>query len=102
MLTIPTTEDTENTGLGMEGVLDTKAIGCAIEVHRTLGPGLLESTRPMSGPGTDSTSSLPAQVPLRCRTKSVVDCDIVDVLVADERSELKAIEQLKGIHEGRF
>jgi hypothetical protein len=25
-------------------ILSTKVIGCAIEVHRTLGPGLLEST----------------------------------------------------------
>ena len=39
-----TTEVTEDTE-GMErDPLTGRVIGCAIEVHRTLGPGLLEST----------------------------------------------------------
>src|SRR5437667_12315761 len=39
------TEDTENTMNNLEDndTLTQRIIGCAIEVHRTLGPGLLES-----------------------------------------------------------
>src|SRR5471030_338928 len=39
-----TTESTEHTEKEETGSLTGKIIGAAIEVHRTLGPGLLEST----------------------------------------------------------
>jgi hypothetical protein len=43
-----TTEISENHRVGTEGEdkdpLTAQVIGCAIEVHRQLGPGLLEST----------------------------------------------------------
>ncbi len=39
-----TTEDTENTEEMQRDPFTEKIIACAIEVHRTLGSGLLEST----------------------------------------------------------
>lgn len=38
-----TTESTENTEKEETNSLTGKIIGCAIDVHRALGPGLLES-----------------------------------------------------------
>ena len=37
-----TTKDTKSTKMEFDG-LSNRVIGCAIEVHRALGPGLLES-----------------------------------------------------------
>jgi len=92
----------------MEGSsLTAKAIGCAIEVHRTLGPGLLESTYDQCLARELDLQRVPfqLQVPLPVPYKGVkLDCGYrVDVLVADELIlELKAIEQLKGIHEAQI
>jgi len=92
----------------MEGSsLTAKAIGCATEVHRTLGPGLLESTYDQCLARELDLQRVPfqLQVPLPVPYKGVkLDCGYrVDVLVADELIlELKAIEQLKGIHEAQI
>lgn len=92
----------------MEGSsLTAKAIGCAIEVHRTLGPGLLESTHEQCLARELDLQRVPfqLQVPLPVPYKGVkLDCGYrVDVLVADELIlELKAIDQLKGIHEAQI
>ena len=43
LIDFTTTEATEITERGNDNILTGKIIGAAIEVHRTLGPGLLES-----------------------------------------------------------
>jgi GxxExxY protein len=87
--------------------LTGKVIGCAIEVHRLLGPGLLESTyeqclaRELGLQGV----AFRLQVPLPVEYKGVrLDCGYrVDVLVRDRLIlELKAVEQIKGIHEAQL
>ena len=87
--------------------LTAKVIGCAIEVHRTLGPGLLESTYEqclarefiLQGIGFE------LQVPLPVCYKGVrLDCGYrVDVLVEEQLIvELKAVEEIKGIHQAQL
>lgn len=87
--------------------LSHRVIGCAIEIHRTLGPGLLESTyeqclaHELSLHGTH----FKIQHPLPVQYKGVlIDCGYrVDVLVENEIIlELKSIEELKRIHEAQL
>jgi len=87
--------------------LTAKVIGCTIEVHQALGPGLLESTyqqclaREMSLQGI----CFQLQVPIAVEYKGVrIDCGHrVDVLVEQQLIvELKAIEEIKGIHEAQL
>jgi len=84
-------------------LLTQKVIGCAIEVHRELGPGLLESTyeqclaHELVGIGVPYS----LQVSLPVTYKGVnIDCGYrIDVLVADKLIlELKAVDQLRPIH----
>ncbi len=92
----------------MEGnQLTARVIGCAIEVHRVLGPGLLESTHEQCLARELHLQGVPfrLQVPLPVAYKGVqLDCGYrVDVLVGDELIlELKAVDQLKGIHEAQI
>lgn len=92
----------------MEGsALTAKVIGCAIEVHRVLGPGLLESTYEQCLAQELHLQGIPfhLQAPLTVAYKGVqLDCGYrVDVLVGDELIlELKAVDQLKGIHEAQI
>ena len=83
--------------------LTAKVIGCAIEVHRFLGPGLLESTyeqclaRELGLHGV----AFRLQVPLPVEYKGIrLDCGYrIDVLVEEQLIlELKAVEETKGIH----
>jgi len=78
--------------------LTHEIIGAAIEVHRTLGPGLLESARELSLRGI----SFEREKPLPVVYKDVkLDCGYrIDFLV-DSRVvvELKAIEALAPIHD---
>ena len=87
--------------------MSNRVIGCAIEVHRALGPGLLESTYEqclahefgLAGVGFS------LQWPLPVEYKGVrLDCGFrVDVLVEDSLIlELKAVEQVLGIHEAQL
>ena len=87
--------------------LTAKVIGCAIEVHRTLGPGLLESTylqclaRELHLQGL----AFQLQVPVPVEYKDVrLDCGYrVDVLVEGQLIvELKAVEELKGVHKAQL
>jgi GxxExxY protein len=87
--------------------LTAKVIGCAIEVHRILGPGLLESTyeqclaRELSLQGI----RFELQVPLPVQYKGIqLDCGYrVDVLVEQQLIlELKAVEEIRGIHEAQL
>ncbi|MCH2266060.1 MAG: GxxExxY protein [SAR324 cluster bacterium] len=87
--------------------LTAKVIGCAIEVHRTLGPGLLESTYEQCLARELHLNQIPfkLQVSLPVEYKDVrLDCGYrIDILV-DEKLilELKAVESLKAIHEAQL
>ena len=84
--------------------LSNKVIGCAIEVHKALGPGLLESAYQqclchelkLNGVGFQVEKPLPIDYK-GCR----LDCGYrIDILVEDEIIlELKSVEQLNHVHE---
>ncbi len=84
-----------------------KVIGCAIEVHRTLGPGLLESTYQQCLASELSCNGIPFRLecPMPVRYKDLqLDCGYrIDVLVDDRLIlELKSIEKIKGIHKAQL
>jgi len=87
--------------------LTGKVIGCAIEVHRVLGPGLLESTYEQCLARELDLAGIPfkLQWPLPVQYKgSRLDCGYrVDMLV-DEKIilELKAVEKVLGIHKAQL
>ena len=87
--------------------LTSQIIAAAIEVHRTLGPGLLESAyeQCMAQELRMRGIAFECQVPLPVKYKGVIlDCGYrVDFIV--ERTvvvELKAIEQLQAVHEAQL
>jgi len=87
--------------------LSNRIIGCAIEVHRELGPGLLESTYEQCLAHELSLNRIDfkLQHPLPVEFKGIrLDCGYrVDVLVEDEFIlELKSVDALKGIHEAQL
>ncbi len=92
---------------GMERrALSERVIGCAIEVHRTLGPGLLESTYEACLAHEFTVEGIPheCQVALPVNYKDVhIDCAYrIDVLVAGELLlELKSVDQLMPIHQAQ-
>ena len=81
-------------------------IGAAMEVHRALGPGLLESTyemclcRELSIRGL----SFKRQVPIPVEYKGVkLDCGFrADIVVNTILVEIKAIESLAAIHDAQL
>jgi len=87
--------------------LSNRVIGCAIEVHRTLGPGLLESTYEQCLAHEFALCGIQfhLQHPLPIDYKGIrLDCGYrVDLLVENEIIlELKSVEQLLGIHEAQL
>jgi len=83
--------------------LSNRVIGCAIEVHRELGPGLLESTyeQCLAHELSKNNISFKLQHPLPVIYKSVrIDCGYrIDLLVEDKLIlELKSVEQIKDVH----
>jgi len=87
--------------------LTEKVIGCAIEVHRALGPGLLESAYQQCLAHELSLNEIPFRLecPLPVEYKGVrLDCGYrIDVLVDDLLVlELKAVEEVKGIHKAQL
>ncbi len=83
--------------------LTAKVIGCAIEVHRTLGPGLLESVYLHALAYELKLQGIVFKMehPLAVGYKDVtLDCGYrIDLLVEDRLVvELKSVEELKGIH----
>jgi GxxExxY protein len=87
--------------------LSQKVIGCAIEVHRNLGPGLLESTYRQCLAWELSHAGIPFQMemPLPVRYKDILlDCGYrIDLLVsADLIVEIKSVETLLPIHEAQI
>ena len=97
-----TTEDTESTE-GKRDPFTEKVIGCAIEVHRALGPGLLEATYQQCLAREMSLNEIPflLECSLPVEYKGVrLDCGYrLDILVDDRLIlELKAVEKVKDIH----
>jgi GxxExxY protein len=87
--------------------LSRSVIGCAIEVHRALGPGLLESTYRQCLAYELSHAQIPFQMemPLPVRYKDVLlDCGYrIDLLVGgDLVVEVKSVETLLPIHQAQI
>jgi len=87
--------------------LSNKVIGCAIEVHRVLGPGLLESTYEQCLAHELNLNGIrfKLQHALPLEYKGILlDCGYrLDPFVEDELIlELKSVEELKGIHEAQL
>jgi GxxExxY protein len=87
--------------------LSRNVIGCAIEVHRHLGPGLLESTYRQCLACELSQARIPFQMeaPLPVRYKDLLlDCGYrIDLLVSgDLVVEIKSVETLLPIHQAQI
>ncbi len=87
--------------------LSNKVLGCAIEVHRELGPGLLESTYEQCLAYELSRAKIPfkVQVELPVEYKEIrLDCGYRIDLLANDRLivELKSVDQLMPIHEAQI
>ena len=87
--------------------LSHQVIGCALEVHRTLGPGLLESAYEQCLAHELSLNNIgfKLQEPLPVVYKGKrLDCGYrADVLVADQLLvELKSVERLIALHEAQI
>ena len=86
--------------------LSNKVLGCAIEVHRELGPGLLESTyeQCLAYELTEAKIPFKLQVELPVEYKRIkLACGYRIDLIADDRLivELKSVDQLLKIHEAQ-
>ena len=105
---ISTTEDTEITKIRMDvNELRKAVIGCAIEVHRALGPGLLESTYEICLCHELNLRVIPfeRQKPIPVAYKGVkLDCGYRADLIVDRRLlvEIKAIDQTSAIHDAQL
>jgi len=87
--------------------LSRRVIGCAIEVHRHLGPGLLEAAYEQSLAHELKLNDIAfeLQVPQSVKYKAVLlDCGYrLDVLVESTLVvELKSVDEIKGIHEAQL
>lgn len=87
--------------------LTDQIIGCAIQVHRTLGPGLLESAYEhcLAQELSLQRLSFERQVPLPIEYKGVeLECGYrIDLLVEDQVVlELKAVETVLGVHKAQL
>ena len=83
--------------------LSTRVIGCAIEVHRHLGPGLLESAYEQCLAHELNRNGIAFQLqhPQPVQYKDIrLDCGYrIDILVEDQLIlELKSVDEIKGIH----
>lgn len=87
--------------------LSRKVIGCAIEVHRTLGPGLLESTyrQCLAYELAHAGISFQMELPLLVRYKeTLLDCGYrIDLAVSgDLVVEVKSAKTLLPIHHAQI
>lgn len=87
--------------------ISSRVIGCAIEVHRHLGPGLLESAYQhcLAYELTSRGISFELQHPMPVRYKGILlDCGYrIDMLVEKFLIvELKSVDVIKGIHEAQL
>ncbi|QEH32324.1 hypothetical protein OJF2_07940 [Aquisphaera giovannonii] len=93
--------------MGEDGELTRVVIGAAIEVHRQMGPGLLESIyqacfeEELRTAGVEFLSQHP--LPLVYKGKALKDPLIIDVFIPGRLVvELKSAEQLLPIHEAQL
>ena len=87
--------------------LSKQVIGCAIEVHRELGPGLLESTyeKCLAHELNAHSIKCATQTPLPVEYKGIsLDCGYrVDLIVEGSLIvELKSVDALQRIHEAQL
>lgn len=87
--------------------LSNQVIGCAIEVHKTLGPGLLESTYEQCLAHELHTAGLSffRQKPLPVNYKGVdLECGYrLDFMIENKLVvELKSVDKLQKIHEAQI
>ena len=87
--------------------LTEKVIGCAIEVHKALGPGLLESTYQhcLAHELSANQILLKSEVGLPVNYKGgKLDCGYRLDLFVDETLivELKAVDQITGLHQAQL
>lgn len=87
--------------------LSNRVIGCAIEVHRFLGPGLLESTyeQCLAYELNRAGIAFKVQRPQPVQYKDIrLGCGYrIDLLVENQLIvELKSIEVIKGVHEAQL
>ncbi len=87
--------------------LSQRVIGLCMEVHRTLGPGLLESAYEAALAYELATAGVPflKQVDLQLDYKGVkLDCGYrLDFIIADELIvELKAVQEILPVHKAQL
>jgi GxxExxY protein len=87
--------------------LSNRVIRCALEVHRTLGPGLLESAYRRCMAHELALAAIPFQVekPIPISYKDVsLECGMrLDILVDSQLIvELKAVDRLLAVHEAQL
>ena len=87
--------------------LSNRVIGCALEVHRSLGPGLLESTyeQCLAYELQHADINFKLQAPLPVGYKGMrLDCGFrVDVLIDNKLIiELKSVEKVLNIHKAQL
>ncbi len=87
--------------------LSNRVIGCALEVHKELGPGLLESTYEQCLAHELKLNGIRfrLQHPQAVEYKGMrLDCGYrLDLLIEDKLIvELKSVEQIKGVHEAQL
>lgn len=87
--------------------LSNRVIGCALEVHRALGPGLLESAYEQCLAHELSLAGINfrLQVPVAVEYKGIkIDCGYrIDMLINDELIvELKSVERIVPIHQAQL
>jgi GxxExxY protein len=90
-----------------DSVLTRRVIGCAIEVHRTLGPGLLESVYEACLSYELTLAGIAhirqQKLPVIYKGESV-DCDLkIDVLVEQSLVlEIKSVQHVLPVHEAQL
>jgi GxxExxY protein len=99
------TEDTEATGV--DAVLSGQVIGAAIEVHRTLGPGLLESSYQACLSHELTLRGLAwiqqKEIPLQYKGVCLNSAYRIDFLIEGRLVlEVKAIEALTPVHHAQL
>ena len=87
--------------------LSNRVIGCALTVHRELGPGLLESTYEQCLAHELKLNGIvfKLQYPLPVEYKGArLECGYRVALFIEEKPiiELKCVEQIEGIHEAQL
>ena len=90
----------------VEEELTRKVIGCAMEVHRELGPGYLEKVyeNALAIAIQSCGLSVGQQVPVPARFRGVVVGDFIADLMVEESLvvELKAVSNLLPVHESQL